>query len=118
MMIRVDCSQPPLGERRGVSAKSRNANSGAVYFTRPELPCRTSRLSRPRLIAETRWRNRELALERPVESSFGFIADFGGDLCDRVTGRSKHLRSQLKPPARQVRHGRFVEVMVEALGQH
>src|SRR6266852_5565871 len=87
-------------------------------ITRRGFPCRSNRMSRPRLAAETRGRNGELALERPVKSGFGLIADFGCDLCHRITGRSQHLRSQLKSPAREVCHWRLVEVMVEALRQH
>jgi hypothetical protein len=48
--------------------------------TRPGFPSWISGMSRPRLAAETGGRNGELALERPVKSGFGLIADFGCDL--------------------------------------
>ena len=48
--------------------------------------CWDSRMSRPRLAAETRGRNGELAFERPVESGLGLVADFGCDLRYRITG--------------------------------
>jgi hypothetical protein len=73
---------------------------------------------RPRLAPETGRRNGELALERAVESGFGLIADFGSDLCHRITRGRKHLLSQLKSPACEVCHGRLVEVMAKPLGQH
>ena len=56
-------------------------------------PCRTSRMSRPRLAAETRRRRFKLALESPVEGRFRFVPDFGSDLRHRIIGRSHLFRS-------------------------
>lgn len=75
-------------------------------------------MSRSGLTAETRGRSFKLAFESPVESSFRFVPNFGCDLRHRITGRGKHLRSQLESPAREIRHWRFAKVMVETLGQY
>src|SRR4051794_15991341 len=87
-------------------------------FIEAGVPCRNRRMSRPRLIAESRRRVLKLPLEGPVESSFRFVPHFRCNLRYRITGRGKHLRPQLEPPAREVGHRGLIEVTTKAFRKY
>src|SRR5215813_7594006 len=72
----------------------------------------------PGIGPEARWRDLELPLECAIERRFRFVSHLGGDLRDRVICRAEHLRSQLQPPARQISHGSFIQVMTKSFRQN
>src|SRR3954451_8719504 len=57
------------------------------------------------------------SLERPVERSFGVIADVESDLGHAAFRRSELLGSQLKPPVGEIRNRGDAQEMPEPLAQ-
>ena len=59
----------------------------------------------------------EFTLERAIEGRLRLVSDFGGDFRDAPGRIFERPRGQLKPPARQVCHGRLGEISGKALHQ-
>src|SRR5215475_5630686 len=92
---------------------------GQEYFRRATviLPSRLFRLFAD-LLAISRRRQTELALEGAVERSFGFVADIQRHLQDCASGRLDPSRRELKTPARQVCQRRLAEKTGKPLDEH
>jgi SAM-dependent methyltransferase len=54
------------------------------------------------------------ALECAIEGRFRFISDLGGDFRDASRSPFERSRRHVKPPARQIRHGRLGEIAGKA----
>src|SRR6185295_4747009 len=63
-------------------------------------------------------RHAELAFEGAIEGGLRFVADVECDLCDRLCALLEEARSELQPPAREVRERRFTQEACEPLGQN
>src|SRR5262245_18518828 len=92
---------------------------GQEYFRRATVILH-SRLFRlfADLLAISRRRDTELALEGAVERSFGFVADIQRHLQDCASGRLDPSRRELKTPASQVCQRRLAEKAGKPLDEH